>query len=277
MRPALLHLMQLPTLSSLKLDYIQNLPVSDLIHSSNLKHLVVENIDFAEEDVLPPSTPPLPPKSIYLREYTAGLRCPAAATKKLVESKHPDGLPIVHFTGLTKITGKCHMQEDIDVIRTIFIQAEKLEEVDLTIFEDLTYAGLAEMLIPSIRTLKELKLTAVVDEASDGPLSGLCHELEQILARGRSVIESLSIKVEVYTDADCKRGDEWGLLDKVLTREDAWLGLKEVSLKIEVQTYGRDDEDDLVEVLNKLPDTQFKKLSTSEAINFKFEVTEECI
>ncbi|KIM40568.1 hypothetical protein M413DRAFT_28379 [Hebeloma cylindrosporum] len=274
-RPVLLHLMQLPTLSHLKLHWIENFPVTDLIRSSSLEQLEIGDIDFAA--VIPPSTSPLPRESIHLREYTGGYGSASAATKKLVESKRPDGLPIVDFTGLTKVTAKCKVKEDIDVIRTIFIQAEQLEEVDLTIFEDLTYAGLAEMLIPSIRTLKDLKLTAVVDEASDDPLSGLCHELEKILARGRSVIESLSIKVEVYTDADCKRGDEWGLLDKVLTREDAWLGLKDVSLKIEVQTYGRDDDDDLVEALNKLPDAQFKKLATTEAINFKFEVTEECI
>jgi hypothetical protein len=133
------------------------------------------------------------------------------------------------------------------------------------------------MVIRSIRTLKALKLSAMIDDSSEDPLSGLCDELEKISATGRSIIETLSIKVAVQTDADCKRGDEWGLLDKVLTKEDAWLGLREVSLKIEVYDYGRDDEDDLVDALNKLPDTQFKKLSTSETINFKFEVTEELI
>jgi hypothetical protein len=133
------------------------------------------------------------------------------------------------------------------------------------------------MVIRSIRTLKALKLGAFIDDSSEDPLSGLCDELEKISATGRSIIETLSIDVAVQTDADCKRGDEWGLLDKVLTKQDAWLGLKEVSLKIEVYDYCRGDDDDLVAALNKLPDTQFKNLSTSEIINFIFKVTEEWV
>ena len=133
------------------------------------------------------------------------------------------------------------------------------------------------MVFPSIRTLKVLKLAALIDHSSEDPLSGLCDELEKISATGRSIIETLSINVAVQTDADCKRGDEWGLLDKVLTKQDGWLGLKEVSLKIEVYDYGRLEDDDLVDALNKLPDTQFKNLSTSETINFIFEVRGEVI
>jgi hypothetical protein len=129
------------------------------------------------------------------------------------------------------------------------------------------------MVIRSIRTLKALKLGAFIDDPSEDPLSGLCNELEKISATGRSIIETLSINV--FVETDCKRGDEWGLLDKVLTKRDGWLGLKEVSLKIEVYDYGRGDDDDLVDALNKLPDTQLINLSTGGTINFIFEVTEE--
>ena len=110
MRSALLHLVQLPTLSHFELRWITNFPVSDLIHSSSLKHLEIDYVDFAAEDVVPPSTTPLPPQSVCLREYSADLRS-ASATKKLVEAKRPDGLPIVDFTELTKVTAswdKCH-------------------------------------------------------------------------------------------------------------------------------------------------------------------------
>ena len=120
-------------------------------------------------------------------------------------------------------------------------------------------------------------MRAVIDDASADPLSGLCNELEKISATGRSIIETLFINVDVSTDADCKRGDEWGLLDKVLTKKDAWLALKEVSLKIEVYDYCRNDEDDILDALGKLRDTQFKTLSTDEKIIFNFEVTRELI
>lgn len=92
---------------------------------------MIENTDFAKEDVVPPSTTPLPRKSVLLREYNAGLRS-ASATKKLVEAKRPDGLAIVNFTKLTKVTANCDNQEDIDDIQTVFIQAGQLKEIDLT-------------------------------------------------------------------------------------------------------------------------------------------------
>ena len=133
------------------------------------------------------------------------------------------------------------------------------------------------MVMGSIQTLKTLILSATIDDSSEDPLSHLCHELESVSATGRCIIETLSINVWVSTDADCKRGDEWGALDGVLTKKDAWLGLKEISLKIQVYNYDRVEEDDIMEALSKLHDTQFKRLSASETINFKFKVTEEDI
>ena len=130
MRPSLLHLMRLPTLSYLKLRWIENFPISDLIHCSSLEHLQIAHVDFAEEDIVPP-TIPLPPKLVHLREYTVGPKS-TSATKKLLKSKRPDGLPIVNFTELTKVTAICDKQEDIDTIQTVFIRAEHLEGIDLT-------------------------------------------------------------------------------------------------------------------------------------------------
>lgn len=92
------------------------------------------------------------------------------------------------------------------------------------------------MVIGSIRTLKTLTLTAMIDNSSEDPLSCFCDQLETILVTRCSIIENFSINIIVTTDADCKIGDEWSLLNKVFTK-DAWLELKEVSLKILVYTY----------------------------------------
>jgi len=128
----------------------------------------------------------------------------------------------------------------------------------------------------SIRTLKTLTLTALVCDSSKDPLSRLCGELATISATGGSVIETLSINVSLTTDTDGKRGNEWGSLDRVLTKKDTWLGLKEVSLNILVYGHHGRGEDDGTEPLNKLRDTQLKGLSASETINFKFEVRVGC-
>jgi len=126
---ALLHLMQLLTLSHLKLHWITNFPVSDLIHSSSLKHLEIEYTEFAQEDVAPPTTP-LPRTSVFLREYSNGVRC--RSTQKLVEAKRPDGLPVVDFTELTKVTANCDKLEDINGIQHMLVPAEQLKEINLT-------------------------------------------------------------------------------------------------------------------------------------------------
>jgi hypothetical protein len=131
LRPALLHLMQLPTLCHLKLRWIENFPVSDLIHSSSLKHLEIEYTDFAKKDAVPPSTTPLPRKSVRLHEYTVGLLS-TSATKKLLQAKRSDGLPIIDFTELSKATANCDTEEDIDAIQSILIHTEQLQNIDLT-------------------------------------------------------------------------------------------------------------------------------------------------
>lgn len=102
------------------------------------------------------------------------------------------------------------------------------------------------------------------------PLSGLCEELEKISATG-CPIESISINIDIPTSAECNTGDGWGLLEKVLTKKDAWLGLREVSLKIRVSNYGEDRASEVIrDGLNKLQDTQFKELLVCEAFNFNF-------
>jgi len=117
----------------------------------------------------------------------------------------------------------------------------------------------------------------MIDESSEDPLSGLCDELEKISATRRNIVESILISVSVSTDTDCKRGDEWGLFEKVLTKKNAWPGLQKVSLKIQIYNYGREDEEEIMEALDKLPETQFKELSASETVNFNFEITLEKI
>ena len=125
LHPALLHLMQLPLLTSLKLHWINDFLIFDLIHRSSLKHLSIQY-----KEIVPPSTAPLPLKSVYLHEYDIGLEC-TSATRKLAEAHHPDGLPIVNFTELAKVTANCN-KVDIYAIQTIFIQANQLQNINLT-------------------------------------------------------------------------------------------------------------------------------------------------
>ncbi|KIM43880.1 hypothetical protein M413DRAFT_26159 [Hebeloma cylindrosporum] len=235
---------------------------------------VDEEIDFAEpviywRELL---TSPIPPKPVFLKDYTTFREC-ASTSKKLAESQHPNGLPIIDFTELATITVNCADQEDIDAVQSILIRAIQLQNLHLRMFDSFTYSNtrLAEMIIRSIRTLKTLKLAFyIVEESSEIVLSHLCQDLQTI--SGDNIIESLSISILVNPGSNlAKGGNEWGLLDKVLTKKDAWFRLKQVSVEIQVPTCLQID--DIIAALNNLPDNHFKGLSTSETISFKLAVT----
>ena len=127
------------------------------------------------------------------------------------------------------------------------------------------------MLRPSMDTLKHIVVNIDVDDVDIDPLFGIPSELEDM--RSKNIIESVTIKILVQTDADCRRGDDWGRLDEVLTTP-GWFSLKRVSLAIEIQftSLGRSD-DELEVALRNLPETQFSRLSSSKLVSFDFEVT----
>ena len=124
------------------------------------------------------------------------------------------------------------------------------------------------MLRPSMQTLKHIVVITEVDGDDVDPLSGIPSELEII--RTKNIIETIAIEILVDTDADCRRGDDWGRLDQVLTTP-GWFSLKQVSLVIQIYSYSRRDNK-LEVALRNLPETQFPRLSSSNSISFDFEV-----
>jgi hypothetical protein len=129
--------------------------------------------------------------------------------------------------------------------------------------------GLADMLKPSMQTLKNIVLTIHVDDEDVDPLFGIPSDFE--VMRTRNIIETVTIKivVEAATDIGCRR-DEWGRLDKVLTAP-GWFSLKRVSLTIEITCFlAREDEPYVA--LRKLHEMQFPRLSSSNSVTFDFDV-----
>jgi len=119
-----------------------------------------------------------------------------------------------------------------------------------------------------MQTLKHIAVDVHIDDVDVDPLFGLPSELEDMCTK--NIIQTLTIEVLVQTDADCRRGDDWGRLDEVLT-SSGWSALKQVSLVIEIASFGRSDNK-LEVALRKLPETQFPRLSTSKSISFDFKV-----
>ena len=119
-----------------------------------------------------------------------------------------------------------------------------------------------------MQTLKHIVVDIDVDGDDVDPLFDIPSELEII--RTKNIIETIAIEILVDTDADCRRGDDWGRLDQVLTTP-GWFLLKQVSLVIQIYSYSRRDNK-LEVALRNLPETQFPRLSSSNSISFDFKV-----
>ena len=122
-------------------------------------------------------------------------------------------------------------------------------------------------------TLWKIILDIGVDGVDVDPLFGIPSELERM--RNKNFIQTIDIQVVIPPDGDCRRGDDWRRLDEVLTGP-GWVWLEEVRLIIAINTYGRTNGDNELEVaLKKLPETQFPRLSSSKTIIFKFDCSSD--
>ena len=100
-RPALLHLLHLPTLTHFKATCIKDFVVSDLIPCVDLKCLEIGHMTMAAENTQA-FTSTLPEQSIQLNEFVAG-PFSGAAIMKFCTARRPDGQPIIDFGSLSKI------------------------------------------------------------------------------------------------------------------------------------------------------------------------------
>ena len=134
--------------------------------------------------------------------------------------------------------------------------------------------GLFTMLKPSLPTLVDINIKCYIDidddETKDGPLAGLCHELEKMV--GRNVLKAIKLSFWIQEGYDCTR---WGELDDVLMGSpEGWPALREVSLSFTLTSESKRDDCDCFEELRKLPMT---KLVESERVKFKFNIESEVI
>ena len=123
------------------------------------------------------------------------------------------------------------------------------------------------MLRLSMQTLKHIVVEFNHGDDVD-PLFGIPSELEEM--RTKNVIETVTIKIMVETVANCRRGDDWGRLDQVLT-SPGWFSLERVSLAIEISRFLTIDNE-LEMALRIMAETQFPRLSSSNSILFDFDV-----
>ena len=128
-RPALLHLLHLPTLTHFKVTGIKNFVVSDLLPCVNLKYLDISRyMTLAAETTFPTA---LPEHSIQLNEFVAGTET-SAVTMKLCTTRRPDGRPIIDFGSLSKITMIFERPDDGEALQELFRRCHVLTNVHIT-------------------------------------------------------------------------------------------------------------------------------------------------
>ena len=128
-RPALLHLLHLPTLTRFGVTHVNNFVVSDLIPCVNLKYL---DIGFfttgAAENTFPAA---LPERSIQPNEFISEIGTPTAIMK-LCTSRRPDGQPIIDFGSLTKITVDVKEPNESEAALELFRRCHILTNAHIT-------------------------------------------------------------------------------------------------------------------------------------------------
>ena len=126
LRPALLHLLHLPTLTHFELAPITNFVVSDLIPCVNLKSLDIgfnTSMAVTTEATFPAALPEHP---IQLNEFVASSQT-SSAIMKLCTAQRADGQPIIDFRSLSEISVVVESRGEIE----LFSHCQALTDVEI--------------------------------------------------------------------------------------------------------------------------------------------------
>ena len=135
-RPALLRLLQLPTLTQFRIHRINDFVVSDLIPCVNLKHFEIGNfLTVADENTF---LAVLPENPIQLDEFISGIDT-TDLIMELCSARRPDGLPIIDFRSLSKLRvcpalleERYDGVEDLDISRELLRHCHVLTDVTIS-------------------------------------------------------------------------------------------------------------------------------------------------
>ena len=128
-RPALLHLLHLPTLTHFAVTDINVFTSSDLIPCVNLKYLEISYLAMAAENTFPAT---FPEHSIQLNEFAVGFGISAAAIMTLCSARRPDGQPIIDVGSLSKISVNIFRLDTSRALQELFRHCQVLTDVSIS-------------------------------------------------------------------------------------------------------------------------------------------------
>ena len=131
LRPALLHLLHLPTLIHFKITEIDKFVASDLVPCVNLKTLEIgryTNLTATATDTILPT---LPDCSIQLNEFISGTTN-TTAIMDICTAQRPNGQPVIDFSSLAKISVVIENDRDIKASQELFRRCKQLADVHIS-------------------------------------------------------------------------------------------------------------------------------------------------
>jgi hypothetical protein len=128
-RPALLRLLHLPTLTHFRLNHINDFALSDLILCVNLKYLEIGLYTTWADQITFPAA--LPQHSIRLNEFVVAIGT-ADAIMKLCTTRRPDGQPLIDFRSLSKLTMALQRPNEGDASQELFRLCKNLTDVHIS-------------------------------------------------------------------------------------------------------------------------------------------------
>lgn len=268
LRVSLTHLIQSPSLALLEISSFRNFPVSLFIPCTNLRHLDIFRLTFKDESSveMPLDIPKLYPPT-RLRSLRCSAHCTAGVSVLLRARRSETRLPIIDLSGVRCLGVRMQSEEEICTTRALIQATPHLQSLETFVAAPGSLDGLATMFHKtSFTTLTRLTFDLVSEYWYQDPLFGLCNELE-ILAED-NVLEEL--RINVFSPRTVIRtGEDWGLLDIVLSSPGAFRALRKVRVGIRVMLFNRLSVE-IFEELKSVPTEQFPSLSTNPLIDFKF-------
>ena len=137
LRPALLHLLHLPTLTHLRLFALDNFVLSDLLPCINLKNLEIERLT-AVDWVDNTFSAALHDHSVQLNHLSVGGRC-SEAVIKMCRAQRPDGRALFDFSFLTDISVALDQTDDIEALQKLFERCGYLINITISCKGGLPY------------------------------------------------------------------------------------------------------------------------------------------
>ncbi|KJA14245.1 hypothetical protein HYPSUDRAFT_208872 [Hypholoma sublateritium FD-334 SS-4] len=265
----LVSLIQLPTVTHLKLGAIKNFPLVALSFCSGLTDFSVSAYPYKaispdSGQIVSRSKIPSP-VSLYIRHFYSAIAI-------LMRPPSPNVIdPIMDFSRLVDASFHICSENDASQMAELLKTAGRLQTLFIDYEEDhpLQLAGLGSSLaINAYQTLKSVKLSLLVDGDHHDPLYGLPLELQQL--SGNNVLEELKVDVLVSVDKPCPTdSDDWSDLDAVLTKQGAFPMLRRVTLNLLWSSCDRDEEE-VEALLDSLTRDRFPRLLQNSAIHFLF-------